>query len=64
MGGGARAPSFSISVLDGDEWSASRLGSFNPVEIAFGTHWIGGWMCPGADMDAMDCLCRESNSSP
>jgi len=30
---------FLTSALDGDEWSASRHGSFTP-----GTHWIGGWV--------------------
>jgi hypothetical protein len=36
------------SEIDGDEWSASRLGRFNPL-----THWIGGWEGSRAGMDAV-----------
>jgi hypothetical protein len=38
------------SGLDGGEWSASRLGRFTPRERAPGTHWIGGWVGPRADL--------------
>jgi hypothetical protein len=41
------------SALDGDEWSASRRGSFTPRERALGTHWIGGWVGPRAVLDAV-----------
>jgi hypothetical protein len=34
------------SALAGDEWSASRPGSFTPC-----THWIGGWVNPKAGLD-------------
>jgi len=36
-----------------DVWSASRPGSFTPRERAPGTPWIGGWMGPRADLDAV-----------
>jgi hypothetical protein len=36
------------SALDGSEWSASRPGRFIPRERALDTHWIGGWVGPGA----------------
>jgi len=39
------------SALDGDEWSASRLGHFTPRERTHGTHWIGGWVCLTAVLD-------------
>jgi hypothetical protein len=41
------------SALDGSEWSASRPGHFTAKEIAPGTHWIGGWVGPGAVLDAV-----------
>jgi hypothetical protein len=41
------------SALDGSEWSASRLGRFNPRERVPGHHWIGGWMGPRAVLDAV-----------
>jgi hypothetical protein len=54
------------SALDGDEWSASRPGRFTPKERAPGTHWIGGWVGPGAVIDAVvkrkiPCSRRKSN---
>jgi hypothetical protein len=54
------------SALDGGEWSASRSGRFNPRERAPGTHWIGGWVGPGAVMvmvvkRKIPSPCRESN---
>jgi hypothetical protein len=39
---------FLTSALAGGEWSASCLGRFTP-----GTHWIGGWVNPGAGLDDM-----------
>jgi hypothetical protein len=41
------------SALDGGEWSASRAGRFTPGERAPGTHWIGGWVGPGAILNAV-----------
>jgi hypothetical protein len=46
LGSGGMAPLLLTSVLDGGEWSASRLCRFTPVEIATGTHWIRGWVKP------------------
>jgi hypothetical protein len=41
------------SALDGSEWSALRPGRLTPSERAPGTHWIGGWVGPRADLDAV-----------
>jgi hypothetical protein len=41
------------SALDGTEWSASRPGRFTPKERAHGTHWVGGWVCLRAVLDAV-----------
>jgi hypothetical protein len=41
------------SAPDEGEWSASRLGHFNPKERTLGTHWIGGWVDPRAVLDAV-----------
>jgi hypothetical protein len=41
------------SALHGGEWSASRPRRFTPRERAPGTHWIGGWVGPRADLDAV-----------
>jgi hypothetical protein len=53
--------SFTISALDGSEWSASRPGERTP-----GTHCTGGWVGPraGADTEVggkILCLCWGSN---
>jgi hypothetical protein len=40
---------FLTSALLGGEWSASRPGRFTP-----GTHWIGGWVGPRADLDDVE----------
>jgi len=48
-GGGGVATqyhSFMASVLEGDEWSASRPHLFNP-----GSHSVGGWLGPRTDVD-------------
>jgi hypothetical protein len=47
-------PPFLTSALDVGEWSASRPGRFIPWEIAFGTHWIKGWVGPRAGLDAVE----------
>jgi hypothetical protein len=44
--------SFTISALDGGEWSASRPGrAFTPRERTRGTHCTGGWVGPRAGLD-------------
>jgi hypothetical protein len=55
--------SFLTLALD-VEWSASRPGHFTREERDPGTHWIGGWMGPKADLDSVAkrkilCPCRE-----
>jgi hypothetical protein len=44
---------FLTSVLDGDEWSASRPIRFTPREIVPSTHCIGGWVGPRASLDTV-----------
>jgi hypothetical protein len=41
------------SALVEGEWSALRPGRFTPKERAPRTHWIGGWVGPGAVLDAV-----------
>jgi hypothetical protein len=42
------------------EWSASRPGRLNPGERAPGTHWIGGWVDPRADLrTSLDDLAKR-----
>jgi hypothetical protein len=41
------------SALDEDEWSASRSGSFNPIERVPGTKFIGGWVGSTAGVDTV-----------
>jgi hypothetical protein len=58
---------FFTSALHAGEWSASHPGRVTPKEISPGTHYIGGWVGPGAGSDAVEtanisCPCRESNS--
>jgi hypothetical protein len=43
---------FLTSVLDGNEWSASRPGRFTSKENS-GTHWIGGRVGPRAGLDVV-----------
>jgi hypothetical protein len=45
---------FLTSALDGGEWTASHPGRFTPGERAPGTHWIGGWVGPRADLDDVE----------
>jgi hypothetical protein len=61
--------SFSISALDGGEWSASRPGHALPPGKGPpppGTHCTGGWLGPRAGLDTEArgksiCLCQGSN---
>jgi hypothetical protein len=59
--------SFTTSVLDGGERSASRPGrAFTPGERTPGTHCTGVWVGPRAGLDTEDtgkilCPCRGSN---
>jgi hypothetical protein len=46
-----RSTFFFTSALAAGEWSASLPGHFTPGERAPGTHWIGGWVNPRADLD-------------
>jgi hypothetical protein len=48
-GSGGIAPTFSISALDGGEWSASRHCRFTLVETD-----PGSWMGPRADLYAVE----------
>jgi hypothetical protein len=52
LGSGGIAPPFFTSALDG-ELSASRPGRFTHREIGPGTHWMGGWVGPRADLDTV-----------
>jgi hypothetical protein len=45
---------FLTSTLAGGEWSASRPGRFSLGARARGTHWIGGWVDPRADLDDVE----------
>jgi hypothetical protein len=64
-GSGGIASPFLTSALDGGEWSASRLGRFTSKGRAPNIHCIGGWVGPGAGLDAVElrqtCFCRECN---
>jgi hypothetical protein len=42
---------FLTSALDGDEWSASRLGRFTPRERVPDNHWRWGWVGPRAGLE-------------
>jgi hypothetical protein len=45
---------FLTSALDGGELLVSHPGRFTPGERAAGTHCIGGWLGPRADLDNME----------
>jgi hypothetical protein len=45
---------FLTSTLVGCKWPISRSGYFTPWEKAPGTHWIGRWVDPRADIDDME----------
>jgi hypothetical protein len=59
--------SFTISALDGVEWSASRPGrALPPGKRTPGTHCTGGWVNPRAGLDRevrgkISCPCQGSN---
>jgi hypothetical protein len=45
---------FLTKTVAGGEWLASRPGRLIPGETALGTHWIGGWVDPRADLDDVE----------
>jgi hypothetical protein len=47
-------PDFLTLALVGSEWSASHSCHFTPGERVPGTHWIGGWVDPGAGLDDVE----------
>jgi hypothetical protein len=49
-----QTPVFLTSALVADEWSASCPGCFTSEERALSTHWIGGWVGPGAGLEDME----------
>jgi hypothetical protein len=51
---------FYTSAVDGGGWSGSRPCRFTPGERAPGTHWIRGWVSPGAGVD----VAKRSKSLP
>jgi hypothetical protein len=58
---------FLTSALVGEEWSASRPGSFTPRMSVAGTHWMGGWLGSRAglgDAEKNSSPYRDSNSDP
>jgi hypothetical protein len=42
------------SPLDRGEWSTSRTSCLEPVETAFGTDCIRGWVGPRASLDDVE----------
>jgi hypothetical protein len=51
---GGIAPLFLTSALDGGELSASLLCRFTSEETVPGTHFIGGWVGPSADLNVIE----------
>jgi hypothetical protein len=54
---GGISPPLLTSALDGGQmswWSASLSYGFTPGKRSPGTHWIGEWVDPGADLDLME----------
>jgi hypothetical protein len=45
---------FLTSALVRGVWSASHPGRFTLGETTRGTHWIGGWVDPGAGPDDVE----------
>jgi hypothetical protein len=64
-GSGGIAPIFLTSALDRGERSPSWPFLFVPGERAPRAHWIGGWVGPTAELNAVEkrqiLPCRESN---
>jgi hypothetical protein len=52
-GSGGIAPRILISVLVEGDWSALLPAASLLWERALGTHWIGGWVGPRVDLDAV-----------
>jgi hypothetical protein len=42
------------SAKDGCEWSASRPDHFTPRIRTDGNQWTGGWVCPTANLEAVE----------
>jgi len=61
LGSGGIAPCILITAGDRGDWSPSRPCRLTPRERALGTHWIGGWVGPGASLDALG---KRKNASP
>jgi hypothetical protein len=47
------APRFFTSAVDASEWTASRTGRFILNERGSDTHWIGMWIEPTVDLEAV-----------
>jgi len=52
-GGKVQIHSFLTLALDGYEWSASCFYRFTTGVRTPNPHWIGGWVGPRADFDAV-----------
>jgi hypothetical protein len=50
---GGIAPRILNLARSGGEWLASHYGHFIPEERAHSIRWIGGWVSPGAGVDAV-----------
>jgi hypothetical protein len=55
---------FLISLLDGDEWSASHPGRFIPGEIYPTDHWTGDWVGARTGMDAVEKRRNPGDQTP
>jgi hypothetical protein len=64
--GGIASP-FLTSALDGGEWSVSRPGFFISGGHYPGTHFLGGWVGPCAELEAVknrNISCPRQQSNP
>jgi hypothetical protein len=50
------------SVLGGGQQIASSPGRFTPGESVRSTHWIGGWISTGIDLDTVTGNIRFSST--